>query len=53
MLSVIDLQGRTLLSPTPVADTYVIPHTALPQGTYFLRITTENGVVTNKVVKIR
>ena len=50
VLSVIDLQGRTLLSPTPVADTYVIPHTALPQGTYFLRVVSAESTVVRKLV---
>ena len=48
-----DASGRMLNKVNVNDHTAVIDLSRHPQGTYFLRITTENGVVTNKVVKSR
>ncbi|MCL2040648.1 MAG: T9SS type A sorting domain-containing protein [Bacteroidales bacterium] len=49
-MAIYDVMGRTHYSHTPYSlPTLDLSH--LPVGIYFLRITTENGAVTRKVVK--
>lgn len=49
-VSVVDLQGRTVIPDTPVSSQLVIPHSSLPAGTYFVRIATANGTATKKLL---
>ena len=46
--SIIDLGGRTL---TTVTNTKVVDMQNLSEGVYFVRVVTDNGVATKKVVK--
>ena len=48
-----DVSGRMLDKENVNGHTTVIDLSRHPSGTYFLRITTENGVATDKVVKSR
>ena len=48
-----DVSGRVLDKVIVNGHTAVIDLSRHPSGTYFLRITTENGVATDKVVKSR
>lgn len=49
-LTVIDLQGRTVIPPTPIDSTLIIQHSSLLTGTYFVRIVTEGGVTVKKLI---
>ncbi len=49
VVSVIDLQGRTVIPATTIISSYTIPHSSLPSGTYLLRITTSAGITTKKL----
>ena len=50
ILTVLDLQGRTVIPPTPVNSTFIIQHSLLLTGTYFVRIVTEGGVTIKKLI---
>lgn len=50
-LTIIDITGRTVLPPTSVSSTSIIPHSALPPGVYLLRITADSGTVVRRLVK--
>ena len=50
ILTVLDLQGRTVIPPTPVNSTFIIQHSSLLTGTYFVRIVTEGGVTIKKLI---
>ena len=49
-LSVIDLTGRTVVPPTQVNSSFIIPKHSLPTGTYFVRIATEGGNAVKKLI---
>jgi hypothetical protein len=48
-VEITDLSGRTLLSQT--APSVPINISALPQGVYLLKIKTDNGLITRKIIK--
>ncbi len=50
-LSVVDLTGKTLERMQPTTSLVAIDLSAYPAGVYFIRIHTENGVFTEKVMK--
>lgn len=51
-LTVIDLQGRTVIPATPINSSFLIPHSSLPAGTYFIRVTSgKNSAVQKLIVK--
>lgn len=50
VLTVLDLQGRTVIPPTPIDSTLIIQHSSLLTGTYFVRIVTEGGVTIKKLI---
>lgn len=51
-LTVIDLQGRTVIPATPINSSFLIPHSSLPAGTYFVRVTSgKNSAVQKLIVK--
>jgi hypothetical protein len=47
---VIDMQGRTVIPATSVNSSLIIPHSSLPAGTYFLRITGEQTTLVRKLI---
>ena len=49
-VTVIDMQGRTVIPATAVNSTLLIPHSSLPAGTYFLRITGEQTTMVRKLI---
>ena len=49
-VSVIDLQGRTVIPATTIISSFTIPHSSLPSGTYLLRITTSSGTTSKKLL---
>jgi hypothetical protein len=49
-VTVIDMQGRTVIPATPVNSTLLIPHSSLPAGTYFLRATGEQTTLVRKLI---
>ncbi len=50
VLTVIDLQGRVAIPPTAINSQFLILHSQLAPGTYFLRIVTEEGVAVKKLI---
>ncbi len=50
VLTVIDLQGRVVIPPTSINSQFLILHSQLAPGTYFLRIATEEGVTVKKLI---
>ncbi len=50
ILTVLDLQGRTVIPPTSIGSIFIIQHSSLPTGTYFVRIVTEGGVTIKKLI---
>ncbi len=50
VLTVIDLQGRMVIPPTSINSQFLILHSQLAPGTYFLRIATEEGVTVKKLI---
>lgn len=49
-VSVVDLQGRTVIPATTIISSFTIPHSSLPSGTYLLRITTSSGTTSKKLL---
>jgi hypothetical protein len=49
-VTVVDMQGRTVVPTTPVNSTLLIPHSSLPTGTYFVRILTSTGTTIRKLI---
>ena len=49
-VSIVDLQGRTVMPPTAVAGTLLVPRQALMPGTYFVRVATSGAVVVKKLI---
>ena len=49
-VSIVDLQGRTVMPPTAVAGTLLVPRQALLPGTYFVRVATSGAVVVKKLI---
>ena len=49
-LTLLDLQGRTVIPSTTVNTQFPIRKSQLAPGTYFLRVTTDNNTMTKKLV---
>ena len=49
-VSVIDMVGRTVISPTHVNSTFLIQHSSLPSGAYMVRIVNQGGTVVRKLI---
>ncbi|MBR4506335.1 MAG: T9SS type A sorting domain-containing protein [Bacteroidales bacterium] len=49
-VTVVDLMGRTVMPPTATNSSLLIPHSTLPSGTYFVRITTDSGTAVRKLI---
>ena len=49
-VTVIDIQGRTVLPPTPIYSSFSIPRSSLSPGTYFIRATSSSGTTVMKLV---
>ncbi len=49
-LTLLDLQGRTVIPSTAVNTQFPIHKSQLAPGTYFLRVTTDNNTMTKKLV---
>lgn len=49
-VSVIDLQGRTVIEPTPVSSTFIILHSSLSPGAYFVRVINSRGTTVRKLI---
>ena len=49
-LTLLDLQGRTVIPSTAVNTQFPIRKSQLAPGTYFLRVTTDNNTMTKKLV---
>lgn len=49
-VTVVDLQGRTVLQPTHVASTLCIQQGSLPKGIYFVSVSNSVGTVVKKLV---
>ena len=49
-LTLLDLQGRTVIPSTAVNTQFPIRKSQLAPGTYFLRVTTDNSTMTKKLV---
>ena len=49
-VSVIDLQGRTVIPPSTVNSGLHIPTSILPKGAYFVRISNEEGCLVRKLI---
>ena len=49
-LTLLDLQGRTVIPSTTVNTQFPIRKSQLAPGTYFLRVTTDNNTLTKKLV---
>ncbi len=50
ILTVIDLQGRMVIPPTPVNSQFLILKSQLTSGTYFVRVTTQESVTIKKLI---
>ena len=51
-VSVIDMVGRTVVPPTPVNSTFLIPHSSLPSGAYMVRIVTPDGTAVRRLTVV-
>ena len=49
-LSVFDLSGRKVVSPTTIGSIFVIPYRTLPRGVYFVCVTGVEGTTVRKLV---
>jgi len=49
-LTVLDLAGRVVVAPQSLSSSVTLPLTDLPSGTYFLRVTTEEGTAVKKLI---
>ena len=49
-LSVFDLSGRKVVSPTTIGSIFVIPYRTLPPGVYFVCVTGVEGTTVRKLV---
>lgn len=50
ILTVIDFHGRTAIPSTPIDSSYLIRHSSLPAGTYFVHLVTDTGVAVKKLI---
>jgi hypothetical protein len=49
-VTVVDLQGRTVIPPTEIHSSLLIPHSTLPSGTFFVRVTSITGTAVRKLI---
>ena len=49
-LTVLDLTGRVVVAPQSLSSSVTLPLSDLPSGTYFLRVTTEEGTAVKKLI---
>lgn len=49
-LTVLDLAGRVVVAPQSLSSSATLPLTDLPSGTYFLRVTTEEGTAVKRLI---
>ena len=49
-ITVIDMTGHVVITPTPTSSSFIIQRSSLPAGTYFVQIATGDGVTTAKLV---
>ena len=49
-LTVLDLTGRVVVAPLSLSSSATLPLTDLPSGTYFLRVTTEEGTAVKRLI---
>lgn len=49
-VSIVDMQGRTILPPMRVLSSYTVNHTLLRSGAYFVRAVTPRGLVVQKLL---
>ena len=49
-LTVLDLTGRVIVGPLSLSSSATLPLSDLPSGTYFLRVTTEEGTAIKKLI---
>ncbi len=49
-VSVIDMMGRTVIPPTEIHSSLLIPHSTLPSGTFFVRVTSTTGTAVKKLI---
>ena len=49
-LTVLDLTGRVVVAPLSLSSSATLPLSDLPSGTYFLRVTTEEGTAVKKLI---
>lgn len=49
-LTVLDLAGRVVVAPQSLSSSVTLPLSDLPSGTYFLRVTTEEGTAVKKLI---
>lgn len=47
-VSVIDMTGRTVIPPTPITSSFILPRSSLSSGAYFLRATSDSGTSVRK-----
>ncbi len=50
MISIVDISGREILSPTTVQSSFLIPHSSLTPGTYFVRVVNSAGSTVKKLI---
>ena len=50
VITVVDLQGRTVIASTPVASVFLIPRTSLQPGVYFVRVATVGATSVRKLI---
>lgn len=48
--TLIDATGRVVIPPSPFHSSFIIPHSSLSSGVYFLRIHTDTGVASKKLI---
>ena len=49
-LTVLDLTGRVVVAPLSLSSSATLPFTDLPSGTYFLRVTNEEGTAVKRLI---
>ncbi len=49
-LTVLDLTGRVVIAPLSLSSSATLPLTDLPSGTYFLRVTNEEGTAVKRLI---
>ena len=50
-IAVLDLTGRSVIPPTTITSSFLIPHSSLSSGVYFVRMSAAEGTVVKKLIK--